>query len=152
MAMTDFRKVVRDASPVRICRGILKAFLHAVGMSLNNLKETLELWYSGMKYDLAVTPQVWSLERMLNDEFDSIRRRIYIEEVRTVQGYYFFRAADPSYQKFYFGRAWFVDDTRYSSAMGFTVVLPEDIKPDDKMRALINRYKLASINYTITNR
>lgn len=150
--MTDLRKTVRDASLGRIYVGLVKAFLQTIGTVLNVLKLNIEVKYNRVRYDLAVTPQVWSLERMLNDEFDGISRRIYIEEAATLQGYYFFRATDPASVKFYFGRAWFVEDTRYSGATGFTVVLPHNIQATDRMRALISRYKLAAINYTITNR
>ncbi len=150
--MIDFRKAVIFAFLTRICRGLTKTFLYSIGIFLDKLNSTLESWCDRIKYDLAVTPQVWSLERMLNDEYDRIQRRIYIEETGSTEGYFFFRATDPPYYKFYFGKAWFVDDTRYSSAMGFTVVLPAEIQPDDRMRALISRYKLAAINYTITNR
>lgn len=151
--MTDFREATKQAALGRIVKGVLRAFLEAIGTALNRLKLTVEVWYDKMKYDLAVTPQVWSLERMLNDEFDPVSRRIVIEEPEVHEGWFFFRATDPEYKKFYLnGRAYFSGDTRYSGSAGFVVVLPMSINATDRMRALIERYKLVSINYTIINR
>lgn len=150
--MTDFRKILRFAFLGRIFKGIAKAILVALGTVLNNTLNGLEVVFGGWHYDLTITPQVCFLEKMLNDECDAIQRRIYIEEMGSTQGYFFFRATDPAYAKFYFGKAWFIKDTRYDVAMGFTVVLPTDIQASDRMRALIDRYKLISVNYTIVNR
>ena len=150
--MTDFRKVLRFAFLDRIFKGISKSILTVLGTVLNNTLNGLEVVFGRWHYDLAVTPQVCYLEKMLNDEYDQVQRRIYIEEMGSTQGYFFFRATDPTYQKFHFGKAWFITDTRYGVATGFTVVLPTDIQATDRMRARIDRYKLISINYTIVNR
>ena len=150
--MTDFRKVLRFAFLDRIFKGISKSILTVLGTVLNNTLNGLEVVFGRWHYDLAVTPQVCYLEKMLNDEYDQVQRRIYIEEMGSTQGYFFFRATDPTYQKFHFGKAWFITDTRYGVATGFTVVLPTDIQATDRMRAQIDRYKLISINYTIVNR
>ena len=76
-----------------------------------------------------------------------------IQDIGTVKGYFFFRQTDPKKQKFYFGKeAYFVKDTRYSNAdAGFVVVLPEQMKATNEMQALINRYKLVSVEYWIVN-
>lgn len=150
--MTDFRKILRFAFLGRIFKGIAKSILTALGTVLNNALSGLEVVFGKWHYVLAVTPQVCFLEKMLNDEYDQIQRRIYIEEAGSTNGYFFFRATDPTYVKFYFGKAWFIKDTRYGVATGFTVVLPTDIQATDRMRAQIDRYKLISINYTIVNR
>lgn len=150
--MTDFRKVLRFAFLDRIFKGISKSILTVLGTVLNNTLNGLEVVFGRWHYDLAVTPQVCYLEKMFNDEYDQVQRRIYIEEMGSTQGYFFFRATDPTYQKFHFGKAWFITDTRYGVATGFTVVLPTDIQATDRMRAQIDRYKLISINYTIVNR
>ena len=150
--MTDFRKILRFAFVGRVFRGIVKAILTALGTVLNNTLNGLEVVFGKRHYDLTITPQVCFLEKMLNDEYDQVQRRIYIEEMGSTQGYFFFRATDPTYVKFYFGKAWFIKDTRYGVATGFTVVLPADIQANDRMRAQIDRYKLISINYTIVNR
>lgn len=149
----DFTKIVRFAFLGRIIKGILATFLTAVGKALNSLRSKIEVMVYNVHYDLIITPQVWSLEKMLNDYFDHNQRRIYIEEPEAVQGYYFFRATDPEYMKFYLGHSWFIEDTRYTNtSAGFTVVLPIDINASDKMRALIERYKLISVKYLIINR
>lgn len=94
--MTDFRKVLRLAAFGRIIKGVFGAFLRAIGTVLNSLKLTFEIWYSRIKYDLSVTPQVWSLERMLNDEYDRVSRRIRIEERQAHKGWFFFAPPTPN--------------------------------------------------------
>jgi hypothetical protein len=70
------------------------------------------------------------LEKILNDKYDDKERRIRIQDIGTVKGYFFFRQTDPKEQKFYFGKkAYFVKDTRYSNVdAGFVVVLPKQMK------------------------
>lgn len=151
--MTDFRKVVRFAFLSRICRGIISTFLLMFGIALNNLLKTMIDIFERLRYDLSITPQVCFLEKLLNDKYDPVQRRIYIEEAEDIIGYFFFRVSDPVDNKFYFNRAWFVEDTRYGNAgVGFVVVLPMDIAATAQMRALINRYKLISIKYQIINK
>nr|DAN72002.1 MAG TPA: hypothetical protein [Caudoviricetes sp.] len=150
--MTDFRKILRFAFVGRVFKGIAKAILVALGTVLNNTLNGLEVVFGKWHYNLTITPQVCFLEKMLNDEYDQVQRRIYIEEMGSTQGYFFFRDTDPTYLKFHFDKAFFIKDTRYGVATGFTVVLPTDIQASDRMRALIDRYKLISINYTIVNR
>lgn len=151
--MTDFRKVVRFAFLSRIFKGIISTFLLALGVALNNLLKNLTNIFEQLRYDLTITPQVCYLEKILNDKYDPVQRRIYIEEAGDTVGYFFFRVDDPADNKFYFNKAWFVEDTRYSNAGArFAVVLPADIPATDQMRALIDRYKLISIKYLITNK
>ena len=123
----------------------------------NNMKWTAQYdfidLYKKIDDDLSITPQVCFLEKILNDKYDNKERRIHIEEAEDTLGYFFFRVNDPPSNKFYFNKAWFVEDTRYGNAgVGFVVVLPMDISATDQMRAFINRYKLISIKYQIINK
>ena len=91
---------------------------------------------------------------MLNDKYDEGQRLIRIEDPEVIEGRFFFPHTDTPDKKFYFGKeAYFVKDTRYNSAnLRFIVVLPVLIEATDEMRALIDRYKLASVSYWIVEK
>lgn len=151
--MTNFKEVVRFAFPPRIYTGVAKSILTAMGIVLNGIFKGFIDLYKKIDDDLSITPQVCFLEKILNDKYDNKERRIHIEEAEDTLGYFFFRVNDPPSNKFYFNKAWFVEDTRYGNAgVGFVVVLPMDISATDQMRAFINRYKLISIKYQIINK
>lgn len=151
--MTNFKQVVGFASPPRIYTGVAKSILTAMGIVLNGIFKGFIDLYKKIDDDLSITPQVCFLEKILNDKYDNKERRIHIEEAEDTLGYFFFRVNDPPSNKFYFNKAWFVEDTRYGNAgVGFVVVLPMDISATDQMRAFINRYKLISIKYQIINK
>ena len=151
--MINFKQVVGFAFLPRIYTGVAKSILTAMGIVLNDTFSKGTTLFDKMHYDLSITPQVCFLEKILNDKYDDKERRIRIQDIGTVKGYFFFRQTDPKKQKFYFGKeAYFVKDTRYSNAdAGFVVVLPEQMKATNEMQALINRYKLASVEYWIVN-
>ncbi|EFI16600.1 hypothetical protein HMPREF0156_00185 [Bacteroidetes oral taxon 274 str. F0058] len=151
--MTNFKQVVGFAFPPRIYTGVAKSILTAMGIVLNGIFKGFIDLYKKIDDDLSITPQVCFLEKILNDKYDNKERRIHIEEAEDTLGYFFFRVNDPPSNKFYFNKAWFVEDTRYGNAgVGFVVVLPMDISATDQMRAFINRYKLISIKYQIINK
>ena len=151
--MINFKQVVGFAFPPRIYTGVAKSILTAMGIVLNGIFKGFIDLYKKIDDDLSITPQVYLLEKILNDKYDKEQRRIYIEEAKDTLGYFFFRVNDPPSNKFYFNKAWFVEDTRYGNVgVGFVVVLPMDISATDQMRAFINRYKLISIKYQIINK
>jgi hypothetical protein len=151
--MINFKQVVGFAFPPRIYTGVAKSILTAMGIVLNGIFKGFIDLYKKIDDDLSITPQVCFLEKILNDKYDDKERRIYIEEAKDTLGYFFFRVNDPPSNKFYFNKAWFVEDTRYGNVgVGFVVVLPMDISATDQMRAFINRYKLISIKYQIINK
>ena len=137
--MINFKQVVGFAFLPRIYTGVAKSILTAMGIVLNGILKGFIDLHKKIDDDLSITPQVCFLEKILNDKYDDKERRIRIQDIGTVKGY--------------FGKeAYFVKDTRYSNAdAGFVVVLPEQMKATNEMQALINRYKLVSVEYWIVN-
>ncbi len=150
--MIDFRKILKRATLGRICEGLFLVVINAVGALLNVFWGMYLKVVNGIKYDLSITSQVCYLDAMLNNEYDPLQRRIYIEDTGVERGYFFFSPEEPAYNKFYFGKSWFIKDTRYTANRGFIVVLPKDIVAGDKMHALIRRHKLVGMNYEIINK
>ena len=140
--MTNFKQVLNFAFQPRTYKGVAKSILSAFGSILNEILSK------------SITPQVCFLEKMLNDKYDKEQRRIRIEDPEVIEGRFFFPHTDTPDKKFYFGKkAYFVKDTRYNNTdLRFIVVLPVSIEATDEMRALIDRYKLASVSYWIVEK
>ena len=150
--MTNFKQVLNFAFPPRIYKGVAKSVLTALGSTLNEILSRYITSFDKKHEDLSITPQVCFLEKKLNDRYDE-ERRIRIEDPEVIEGRFFFPHTDTPDKKFYFGKkAYFVKDTRYNNTdLGFIVVLPISIEVTNEMRALIDRYKLASVEYWIVN-
>ena len=152
--MINFKQVVGFAFLPRIYTGVAKSILTAMGIVLNGILKGFIDLHKKIDDDLSITPQVCFLEKMLNDKYDKEQRRIRIEDPEVIEGRFFFPHTDTPDKKFYFGKkAYFVKDTRYNNTdLRFIVVLPVSIEATDEMRALIDRYKLASVSYWIVEK
>ena len=152
--MTNFKQVLNFAFQPRTYKGVAKSILSAFGSILNEILSKYITSFEEMHYDLSITPQVCFLEKMLNDKYDKEQRRIRIEDPEVIEGRFFFPHTDTPDKKFYVGKkAYFVKDTRYNNTdLRFIVVLPVSIEATDEMRALIDRYKLASVSYWIVEK
>ena len=152
--MTNFKQVLNFVFQPRTYKGVAKSILSAFGSILNEILSKYITSFEEMHYDLSITPQVCFLEKMLNDKYDKEQRRIRIEDPEVIEGRFFFPHTDTPDKKFYFGKkAYFVKDTRYNNTdLRFIVVLPVSIEATDEMRALIDRYKLASVSYWIVEK
>ena len=152
--MTNFKQVLNFAFLPRTYKGVAKSVLTALGSILNEILGVYIALLDKMHYDLSITPQVCFLEKMLNDKYDKGQRCIRIEDPEVIEGRFFFPHTDTPDRKFYFGKkAYFVKDTRYNNTdLRFIVVLPALIEATDEMRALIDRYKLASVSYWIVEK
>ena len=152
--MTNFEQVLNFAFLPRTYKGVAKSVLTALGSILNEILGVYIALLDKMHYDLSITPQVCFLEKMLNDKYDKKQRCIRIEDPEVIEGRFFFPHTDTPDRKFYFGKkAYFVKDTRYNNTdLRFIVVLPVLIEATDEMRALIDRYKLASVSYWIVEK
>lgn len=106
-------------------------------------------------YELTITPQVCYLQRMLNDSYDLIQRRIriddavwhlpfflYQEEELKPQGLYQESENKPVYL--------YNDGEAGESPNDFVVLVPSDITfSDAEMRGKIDSFKLFGTTYTI---
>ena len=152
--MTNFKQVLNFAFLPKTYKGVAESVFTALGSILNEMLGGYITLFDKKHYDLSITTQVCFLEKMLNDKYDEGQRLIRIEDPEVIEGRFFFPHTDTPDKKFYFGKeAYFVKDTRYNSAnLRFIVVLPVLIEATDEMRALIDRYKLASVSYWIVEK
>lgn len=110
-------------------------------------------------YKLDHTPQVFSIENVLNDAFDRLERRIFIEDGEYTFPVYFYDRNDDKPVRFddrannnpvpFYDRS-----SLLVSAVDFTVVLPQGLDLSDaemiRLNALIDFYKLPDRTHTVT--
>jgi len=128
--------------PTFLRNGALVYFLNAVSEVLSYNKDTLDEYFNDINYHVRVTPQVFSLEKMLNDKCDPLLRRIYIKAVEPEPAFYFTTNKNPELQYFCDGE-YFMYSTNY--AYDFAVYVPPSLKSEDMenyIYALLDKYKL----------
>jgi len=114
-------------------------------------------------YRVTHNGQVYSLENVLNDEYDPEERRIFIEDSFSIEGTYVFPEEDErpviinsetSDEILYI----YSEESIRASAFDFVVNIPSDLRPTNEVNernfliqasGLIDIYKLASKRYEI---
>ena len=126
----------------------IKAFCNPFATALQTRRNDVATAHENDEKELKITPQVWSIEKMLNDRFDMSQRRIYLSETPRLRGNFYFRPTD--------NKPWFHLDTFYISerrlgfANDFIVNCPAHLRAqEDRIIATINQYKLISKQFTI---
>lgn len=113
-------------------------------------------WFVGNRnnnlYQLDITSQVCKLEKVLNDRFDSVSRRIKIIDGNYVGDDFIFTAVESNF-------IYLHDDAPFtlklsgeynSQVFDFIIQVPGAVAFDEsEMTVLINSYKLASKTFTI---
>lgn len=130
---------------------IIKALLGGHTAVLNSF-----LNYRDAKiYQLLITPQVVYLEKMLNDRYDSIQRRIYIDDAVWHLPWFLYQEEEekPAYlfTEAEYSPVYLYTDGEAGEALNdFVVFVPLDvIFSQDEMRSLLDAYKLFGTKYTI---
>jgi len=145
----DFKKLVANLIPTFMNKGVVKVMqifssglrsLHLIFLSMRN----------DHNKDLAVTPQVFSIRKTLNDYFDAGDRSIRIEDSNLHPRTYVFTEGEQ--QPVFLGERPIFTSAELRFATGFVVIAPEvlnNVAEDARMKAMINKYKLAGTKYTI---
>lgn len=159
MTSINWGQFLSDHLPVRLRTAEVKAFFESFMASVNWLYTQFvnyrSLSRTSVDYKLAHTSQVWSIEAVLNDEFDPVERRIYIMDTDDYEA--IFLQPDDDQLPVYIDTDVFSDlliypDSSYSeSGFDFLVVLPYAFAESDiyQLKALVNYYKLAGVRYDI---
>ena len=143
--------------PVKLRRARMANFLYTCVLPLQRLARTFGTFRDEKDYRLSHNGQACHLRAVLNDQFDIQERRIYIGEVDELPPntlylrrlskflYAYPRAA---------GQPLVANRRGYdrSNLYDFTVVLPAALQgavDENRLRAVVNLYKLASKRYLI---
>jgi len=128
-------------------RKALASFVAAFSAAMQTVKKSIDNFFSDLNYHISVTPQVFSLEKMLNDKCDPDHREIRIIVPELELQFYFSVNSSATMQ--YFNDGNFFSGKRFHD---FTVLLPIRIKSADMtnyVTALLNKYKLLTKTFKI---
>lgn len=151
----DYRKLTRWLTPHVLRKARMMAWLNALVNPVVGVYRLFVRYRDAKLYQLAITPQVCYMEKMLNDRFDNTDRRIYIEDGQRFDPVYLFLEAEnkPLYlyreveaQPVYI----YTPGETSENGNDFIVFVPAGLVYNaTEMRALINQYKLAGKRYAI---
>lgn len=145
----DFKKLAANLMPTFLHNDMVKVIqifiagirsLHVMFLSMRN----------DQKVDLAITPQVFSIRKALNDYFDAGDRRIRIEDDNTIERTYIFTSAEE--RPLLLGEKIIYTSSELNAGTGFVVIVPEVLNNTGetaRLKAMLNKYKLAGTKYTI---
>ncbi len=155
----DMDKFVLNLLPIRLRNYRLYNWLVSLVHPLKTLHGFFTTYRLNTNYKIEHTAQVFSMEEVLNDAFDSIQKRIYIEDGIYRFPVWFYDRADDKPVRFY-DRA---DDqpvrfydraTLQQLDVDFIVVLPNGLNLSDpemiRLRALVDYYRLPDKTYEVT--
>lgn len=76
----NWNKLISWLTPTALFKPKMFAWLKALVAPIGTLHTTFLQFRKQKLYELSITPQVYSLENLLNDKFDFIQRRIFITD------------------------------------------------------------------------
>ncbi|MBT1702967.1 hypothetical protein [Chryseosolibacter indicus] len=154
----NYSKFVTERIPMEFRFDDVIAYVNVLVSPLVSLYNNLLPFRDQVTYKLNITSQVCFLEKMLNDRYDVVERRIYIRDGNEYLPTFIFRKAElqplfvytkgeASKPRVNIYRKGEVGQFTYD----FVVCVPASVPYNEReMRALISYYKLASKFFTIT--
>jgi hypothetical protein len=148
----NYTKLVAQRIPLELTFPEVTAYVMALITPIVNTYNNLLLFREQIIYKLTITPQVVYLEKMLNDRYDSIERRIYIwDGAEYLPRFLFVKAElkpDALYRKSEVTKPKLFLYTKGEVGQftyDFVVYVPLVVTFDaNEMAALVSTYKLAS--------
>jgi hypothetical protein len=135
--------------PVALRRPVTIAWLGVLLWPVIRLYQAFSRNRSANLYRLQITGQVCYLEKMLNDRYDPIDRRIYIDEAIERPPLYLYQDAES--KPVYLGEKPLYQDTEFGINLDDFIVFVhnEIIFEFNELRSLVNLYKLAGTRYSV---
>lgn len=136
-------------TPTFLRKPKMVAWLRALATPLNKLLYQFQQARTADLYNLAHNSQVCYLRKALDDEFDSLLRRIHIEDGKQNARIYIYPRS--TNKPLYLGKIFLYQRGSYiDGGVDFVVVLPQDLEYDRyKLEALVNFYKLAGKRWNV---
>lgn len=151
---TNLLTLARQLVPVVLHTSPLGAWIEAIGNELESLRTAFLQRRTVDRAELRMTGQVCKLEGLLNDTFDPVQRRIYIEDANPAEPLWIRRRAEAQ-PVYLYTRAevnpvfiYTRPETEYGAM--FTVRVPSSLIFDPvRMKALVAKYRIPSSVFTI---
>jgi len=151
-------------TPVFLRFAGLKALLSTILTTIQSLFTQLRDYRNLKNYELSITSQVVWLEKMLNDTYDPVNARIYIEEFLDDNCIYLFNKSENEHPPYIYNKSEnqeksFISNKSETSIYPyFNVRVPSYIYSQlilnnnsrlNEMKAKINKYKVFGTSYII---
>lgn len=138
-------------------RGInLLSLLTAAIKPIVQTQQSFYQFYEDKKYELTFNGQVIYLEHLLNDQFDSVLRRIYIEDGDQTTNIYLFNNSENNEAEYVFNKSENKEDLYLFNTsvtytdLDFIVFIPIGLVYNENlMKFYINKYRLAGKRFQI---
>lgn len=152
----DITKLAKMLLPTFWRKPRIIALVTILTMPLADLYSQFLDYKKATEYKMSFTPQVCQLERLLNDKYDNIQRRIYIENpVPVAIDYLYYKIENKPiylYRKSDNKPNFIYRQNTYNDVNSdFTITIPLELQGlnEVELRALVNYYKLFSKTYTV---
>lgn len=153
----DFQDIIKKLLPAALRLSNVKDVLFALIKPLKSLNTTFKSWKDGIDYDLQFNGQTMYLQRVLNDQFDSVLRRIYIEDTSVINNIYVANKVEGSVTLYLANKSetsapvvYLENLSEQVNQIHFKVRVPSALTFSTiVMTALVDKYKIAEKNYTI---
>lgn len=153
----DFRKLSVLLTPIFWRKRAFVEYIYCFIEPIKVLNDEFKKFRTNSIYKIVHNGQVMILEKVLNDAFDQELRRIYITD--SVQNDPLYLYSIPENKPVYLGTQYLYDFSSFENTnYEFIVNFPIAIKPvnpfdllnfENRIKALVNYYKLASKRYII---
>ena len=148
----DYNKLILWLVPDFLRKGRQFAWLKTLASPVKRLWELFIKQRAENLYKLNHGPEVWSLQKALNDRFDSEKRRIYITDGYTKDRLFIYSKVEDKPKSL--GTLHLHNRGDYSdTGVDFIVWVPNTVpltsSNNYELRSLVDFYKLASKRYTI---
>lgn len=87
----DFNRLILWLLPASLRIAPLTTFINAMVTPVMSMYNSFTIFRESMIYRLTITPQVCYLEKLLNDRYDPIARRIYIDKPMQYSEWYLYQ-------------------------------------------------------------
>lgn len=150
----NFGRFTRLALPIALRGSRFIAYVRLCLFSLERLHNEFLLYRALANYKLEHDSTKASLEKLLNDRFDDVQRRIYITQGVLEEPLYLYRPNEQKEVYIYhikdYREVFIKSQNLIGSTVDFIVVCPIFLQSKEiEIKALINYYKLYSKNYVI---
>ena len=153
----NYTKAVTQRIPVPIQKDRTTAWLLVLVTPIVFIYNLLLSFRALIIYKLTITPQVCYLEKMLNDRYDTIDRRIYIADGKEYNPIFIYRKVEVK-PAFFFRKSestalkqiLYLKNETGSFTFDFVIHIPVEVLFDqNELVALVRTYKLPAITFKI---
>lgn len=145
----EHNKLNRWLTPLALRRPVMLSWLNALIVPFTFLYQSFLRYRAAKNYHLRITPQVCYLEKLLNDRYDFVLRRIYITDGIDRPITFIYRGDE--LKPLFLGSKFIYTSGETSIQQDdFIVFVPADIVFEDaEMRSIVMLYKLAGTQFKI---